>query len=451
MSDLNPTHGPRALPVSAATALLAFAVVLVSGLTPPPAHALMMPVTHKTAPPTCALITKATIWQPDGAKSGALRIDDGTIVATTRPAGKCVVRKIQGPSLVVTPGFVETVSSIGLVEVWLEGPSNDAAAVGNKAGPVPIRANFRAFDAYNPRSTLIPVTRAEGVTHILTSPTGGIISGQAGFMRLRGRLQTDAAVSPSAAMVARLGATSGSRAFRLQTLRSTLQEARTFLGGKAKGKGLSAPVGTIGPHGTPQAYYQHLAALGPVLTAAVPLVVYADRASEIESLIRLKTHFGIRLVVAGAAEGWIVAKELAAAKVPVIVDPLRYRPGSFDQIHARMDNPARLLKAGVDVIVSSFATHDARRLRQVAGNAVRGGLTRDQALKAITWTPQRVFGQPPSKITVGAKANLAIWDGDPLEPRTSLLYLWIDGVEVSTDTRQKQLMRRYLNAAAPAR
>jgi len=398
---------------------------------------------------TCSVFDNAKVWQP-GQKTTPTGLEigpDGTIVRVGKAAPtarKCAVVSNSKP-LVVTPGLVETTSSVGLTEIWLEDPANDASAVGRKA-PVPVRASYRAFDAYNPRSTLIPVARAEGVTHVLSLPRDGLVSGQAPLMRLRGRLQKDAAVNASAAMVVRLGAGAGSRGFKLQMLRNLLSEARRYLTAKGKKKGTSplpAPVGVTGAQGTPYAYYSNLEALSPVLTAAQPLLAFVERASDIEALLRLQKEFGFKLVIAGAAEGWLVAKELAAAKVPVILDPLRYAPGSFDQIHARVDNPKRLVVAGVPVILGTFATHDARRLRYYAGNAVRGGLTRDQALRAITWTPQEAFGLPKSAIRVGDKANLAVWDGDPLEPRTSLVALWIDGHPVSLDTRHKQLMRRY--------
>ncbi len=398
----------------------------------------------------CVSYAKATVWEP-GARSAPqqLTVDaTGVIVAlgqqTTPAASACSVQALEGP-FVVTPGLVETTSSIGITEIWLEDDANDSAAVSPKGGPMPIRSSFRAFDAYNPRSTLIPTARAEGVTHVLSLPRGGLISGQAPFMRLRGRLQSEAAVNRSAAMVMSVGMGAGSRGHKLQTARAVLDEARRHLRTQsAKGaRRLPAPIGAPGAHGTPFSYYANLTALGPVLTNRQPLLVFAERASDLEALIRLKTEFGLALVIAGASEGWLLAKELAKASIPVIIDPLRYAPGSFDQIHARPDNAKMLARAGVKIIISTFATHDARRLRQSAGNAVRAGLSPDEALRAITWTPREVFGSTRSPITLGAVANLAIWNGDPLEPRTSLMSLWIDGARVSLDTRQKRLMRRY--------
>lgn len=402
----------------------------------------------------CVTYTNASVMRADGSLVTGRHLtigSDGTIVHLDVKPGLappgCKVTTHTTP-VVITPGLVETTSSIGLVEIWLEDAPNDASAVKDDQGPLPFRASYRAFDAFNPRSTLIPIARAEGISHVVTVPRGGLISGQAPAMRLRGRLQADAAVSQSAAMVARLGGAKGSRAFRLQALTNLLDEARRYLGAKGKkgDRALPAPVGVAGHRGTPQSYYTNLEALEGVLTAKQPLLVFADRASDLEALLRLKKRFGIRLVIAGAAEGWLVAGELAAAKVPVIIDPTRYRPGSFDQLHARVDNASRLHKAGVPIIIGTFSTHDARRLRQWAGNAVRGGLPAPVARRAITTTPAEFFGLPVNQLKQGGVANLAIWDGDPLEPRSSLRSLWIDGVPARLDTRHKQLLRRYLRS-----
>jgi imidazolonepropionase-like amidohydrolase len=207
-----------------------------------------------------------------------------------------------------------------------------------------------------------------------------------------------------------------------------------------------------------------LEALRPVFEGRLPVLIGADGASDLEALARLKTELGLQLVVVGAAEGWLVADTLAKAEIPVIVSPLVYGPGSFDQIHARPDNAARLAAAGVPLILTmeGFDAHNVRTLRQGAGNAVREGLPHDAALRAITETPARVFGQPDrGRIAVGAIADLVLWTGDPLELSTSARRVWIDGVEVELKSRQTELFERYrtlpgsplppLSLPAPAR
>ncbi|MFT7520708.1 MAG: imidazolonepropionase-like amidohydrolase, partial [Kiritimatiellia bacterium] len=170
----------------------------------------------------------------------------------------------------------------------------------------------------------------------------------------------------------------------------------------------------------------------------------ANRASDIEAVLRFAEQQKIRVVIRGAAEGWLIAKELAAAQVPVIIDPLVYGPGGFRQTHARPDNAALLHKAGVVVVVGGGSSHNARLVRQAAGNAVREGLDHEAALRMITQTPAEVFGlKDRGQLQPGAVANVVVWAGDPLELTTSVRYVIIGGTVRALDSRQWQLMLRY--------
>src|SRR6185295_1508547 len=107
--------------------------------------------------------------------------------------------------------------------------------------------------------------------------------------------------------------------------------------------------------------------------------------------IRLADEFKLRLVLLGASEGWMVAPQLAQAKVPVVLKPLTDIP-SFDSLGATLENAARLARAGVTIAIASFDTQNARNLRQEAGNAIANGLDRDVALAAVTLGPARLWG-----------------------------------------------------------
>jgi imidazolonepropionase-like amidohydrolase len=139
-----------------------------------------------------------------------------------------------------------------------------------------------------------------------------------------------------------------------------------------------------------------------------------------------------------------VADQLAARKVPVVVKPLTNIP-SFDALGATLENAARLSKAGATVVLSSFDTHNARNLRQEAGNAIANGLDRDAALRAVTLEPARVWGVADriGSLDVGKDADVVVWSGDPFELTTRAEHVFIAGREVSNDTRQKQLFERY--------
>ncbi len=170
----------------------------------------------------------------------------------------------------------------------------------------------------------------------------------------------------------------------------------------------------------------------------------AAAASDLLAAMRLADEFKVRLVIVGASEGWMVAEQLAKAKVPVVVKPLTNIP-TFDSLGATLENAARLSRAGVTVALASFDTQNSRNLRQEAGNAIANGMDRDAALKAVTLTPAQLWGVADrvGSLEIGKDADVVIWSGDPFELTTGAERVFIKGVEVPRDTRQKQLLDRY--------
>jgi len=149
-------------------------------------------------------------------------------------------------------------------------------------------------------------------------------------------------------------------------------------------------------------------------------------------------------VLMGAAEAWMVADQLSAAHVPVVIDALTDIPG-FDSLGATLENAARLSKAGVSLALASFDTQNSRTLRQQAGNAIAYGLSRDAALEAVTLAPARFWGVADrvGSLEVGKDADVVVWSGDPFELTTGPEHVFIKGREMSPDTRQTELLKRY--------
>ena len=188
-----------------------------------------------------------------------------------------------------------------------------------------------------------------------------------------------------------------------------------------------------------------LRAARPLLEGKLPLAVRVDRAADIEALLRLRAALGLRLVLIGGAEAWLLADELAEAQVPVLVDPILNGPESFDKLYARADNAALLARAGVPLMLGSFWTHNVRTLRQVVGNAMRAGLDRAAAMDAVTRVPADTFGLPAhGRLAVGARANVVVWSGDPFELSTDVERVFIGGRAIPLVTRQTRLRDRYL-------
>ncbi len=386
----------------------------------------------------CLVIVGATIWTPDGPVKGkTLVLKDGRILSIGKaPPKGCTTINAKGG--VVTPGLIDVATDIGVSEVGLEASTVDHRPQGRDGGdPLGITASLRVSDAYNPRSSVIPVTRLGGITSVVAAPGGGLIAGQSTWADLAGATQKAAVKRASAAVHVGLGQSEGSRAVRLHRLRAALLEARWYDKNRADVDRLKARPTRLPP--------DELDALIPAATGRQALAIAVDRASDIEALLRLKEELGLSLIVYGGAEAWLVAAELAAAKVPVVVDPLLYGPESFDRVHASAENAALLAAAGVKVILSAFWGHNARTLPQVAGNAIRAGLPAPVAMKAITEHPADAFGMKDhGRIVVGAVANVVVWTGDPFELSSAPKTVIIGGRRIPMVSRQTQLRDRYL-------
>ena len=187
-----------------------------------------------------------------------------------------------------------------------------------------------------------------------------------------------------------------------------------------------------------------LEALLPALGGDLLVVFQADRDIDILNALALAEEFSLRVMIHGGAEAWKVAPRLAAAGVAVSLTPNTNIP-SFDGLGARLDNATLLRQAGVEVIIAQNDSGGERNLRYGAGNAVRNGMSWDEAMQAVTLVPARVFGiaddygsLEPNKI-----ANLVIWSGDPFEFASAVERMFIRGREVSLRTRETELMERY--------
>ena len=345
-------------------------------------------------------------------------------------------RRIDAAGKIVTPAFIESYSHLGLIEIEAETTTNDAMLLEHPLGP--------AFDvslALNPASTLIAVNRMDGVSRAITAPRPGVdpLAGLAASVRLGtgGFL-----LEPKTALFGHIGAASaelagGSRAAVTQRLRRALDEAARFSPSRYRPG--------------PGDYSRHdMAALKAFLRSGRPLVLGVDRAAEIRQAISLADAHGLRLIVLGGAEAWRVRDALAAAGAAVIVRTHDNLPRSFETLGARLDNAALLHEAGVDVVFTAAETHNARNLRQLAGNAVAYGLPWSAALDGLTRRAAQVWGMDNvGTLTPGAIADLVVWTGDPLELTTWAEQVIIDGQLMPMRSRQTQLFERYRDLSKP--
>ncbi|MGW8264984.1 MAG: amidohydrolase family protein, partial [Longimicrobiales bacterium] len=187
-----------------------------------------------------------------------------------------------------------------------------------------------------------------------------------------------------------------------------------------------------------------LEALAPVIRGEVPLVLTVNRASDILTALKLGEEFDLDLVLSGVGEGWMVAEDIAAAGVPVMTNAASNLP-TFEVLGASYENVARMQAAGVTVILSSFDGYNVRNLKQEAGFAVSYGMPHGAALRAVTLTPAEVWGVADAvgSLDPGKAGDVVVWSGDPFELLTSVEHVFIDGEEISYETRQKALFEKY--------
>ena len=398
--------------------------------------ALMITAASLLAAPAFAqsvFLNDATLVGADGQERQMdIALQDGSIAAMGAE-----VAPTEGATVIenawVSPGLVASYSTLGLVDVGAENSTNDTSASTDLAS-----ASIKASDAFNPRAVHIGNARRRGVMYaaVVPSPTGDTIFGGTGLTaNLTG---TDGSVLNDIAMVhVALGEggarrAGGSRGAAMAQLRGALDDARRGYQTQDEGDVLRR---------------RDARALRPVLSGAVPLMISASRASDLSRIIDLKTDYpNLDIIVVGAEEAHLVADELADAGIKIIIDPHENLPDTFESVNASFDNVLAVDAAGVDYAISSLSSLGvvkAGALAQHAGNAIGNGLSRDAALRAITSTPAEWFGIDLGSTTVGQPANLVVWDGDPLEVMSAPIAMYVDGSEVSLESRMSALRDRY--------
>ena len=402
------------------------------------------------APATAAAQTVAieggTVYTAAGAPipGGTVLIQNGRIAAVgTNVAVPAGARRIDARGKWVTPGLFESGTAMGLTEVSQIQETNDFR-LSEPQGGDQVAAAFNVADGINPRSMVIPVTRIAGITTVVSRPTGGLIAGQAVAIDLDGDRVDDMLVRSPVAMFASIAENSrdaggGARAGQAMRLREVLEDARAWARNRdafERGATRDYSISRL-----------DLAALQPVLAGTLPLAVEAHRASDIQTALRIAEEYGLKLIIVGGTEAWMVAGDLARARVPVLVKVLNNLPGSFEALGATYENAARLRRAGVDVAITSGETFKAYTLRQEAGNAVAYGLPWEEAFRAVTIVPARIWGIDDryGSLEVGKVADVVVWDGDPLELLTSVEHVFIRGREIPLVSRETLLRDRYRN------
>ena len=432
------------------TAHLVAALMLAS--TALPVHAADAPA---SLPSGDFAVTGATVAIGDGSapiEGGVVLVRGGKIVAAGRnvavPAGTTI---IDGAGKWITPGLVTAMTDLGLVDVGAVDESNDSYA-----GTARFSAGLDVSLAIDPDAPPVAISRAAGITRAGVAPiaANAIFAGQGAVIDLA--QNGPGMIQPRAFQVVELGErgsdlAGGSRVVAQALLRNALREARD-LAQRKPGKDTDGQ--TPGQPTDALLTRVDAAALIPVVTGKQPLYAHVERAADIRGVLALGREFpSLRLVIVGAGEGWRVAGELAAAKVPVLASALADLPNTFETLAATQSNVGRMTAAGVKVALGGFYDNDQPRYApQYAGNLVglsrvpgATGLSWGQALAAITSIPAEILGEGAvfGSLKPGLAADVVLWDGDPLELASAPVAIFIDGKPQSLVSHQSRLRQRY--------
>jgi imidazolonepropionase-like amidohydrolase len=396
-------------------------------------------------------------------ENGTVVIQNGRVVSVGTGAAPSGARVIDARGKVVAPGFVAVDAGLGGSEISSVGGSDDL-----RNGANTISASFDVSYGLDPWSFTLPVARLGGITRAIVVPNhpgggggghahddsdfagvgdGGfqspsLFAGQAAVIHLAEG--TDILMKSRVAMVAPFGeagagVAGGARGAQFTQFKETLAEVRLYARNRAAYDRAALRDLSLSR--------ADLEALIPVANGSMPLIVTVRRAADIQQVLRLAREEGVRIILDGAEEGWLVAGQIAAADVPVLLNPISNLPGSLETRAARMQNAAALDAAGVTIAIkgNEGSIHRARETRYNAGNAVSHGLSYDSAIEAITVNPARIFGMAGQfgELRAGAAADVVVWSGDPLEPLSIAETIFINGAEQAPTSRQFLLRDRY--------
>jgi hypothetical protein len=383
------------------------------------------------------LITNGTVFTGDDAPPTQLDIliEDGLIEALASDLSAAEPDQvIDAAGRPVTPALFAGITAAGLNEIGMVYEAVDSRL--NELYTGLMHPEFDVRKAYNPLSSVVPVTRIEGYGYTLLAAAFGdrTISGQGSLVRFDGGFdsfegKTTIFVNVDGYSGNKIG---GSRAAHWMLLETAFSSLTT-----KQGSGLWL---THNEH--PLINQTGRATLKDARENGI-FVFRANRASDILQALAFSQQHQLNAVISGGQEAWIVREAVAASGTPVVINALDNLPGSFDGLGARLDNAALLHESGITLLFTSGETHNARKLRQVAGNAVANGLPYEVAIAAMTSKPAEIFGGKPRMIALGLRADVVIWSGDPLDVSSAADQVIIGGKLDPMTSRQTKLLKRY--------
>lgn len=370
---------------------------------------------------------------------GNVLIEDNKIsrVSSSNMRGDKV---IDATGKILTPGIIATDTDIGIVEIGALSVTRDDSSDLYQIG-------FSIYDAFNPNSVLIPWNRSNGITSAMTLPqnTDSPIGGLGSFFVLDSNIEVSGIKDN--VMIGRVGGSgSKSRSETFAVIEDLLEFASSLnLKDMESYKDIADLIGDSPIAESMDLHPRDIKALYNLVNNDLPLIINANRASDLLKLIDLKLKYDLNLIIMGAQEAGLVADKIAKNDIPLIINPINNIPESFDELAANIELAAYLENQGITLMFNAPRSHNFHLIRQGAGVAVANGMSYAGALRALTSSPVEVFNLGDrGEIVAGKVADLIIWDADPLEPSSMPEKVFINGKDIDLTSRMTRLTDRYI-------
>jgi imidazolonepropionase-like amidohydrolase len=388
-------------------------------------------------------------------ENGVLVMQNGRIAAvggagTAIPSGAKVI-DVSG--MTVYPGLIDSETHLGLTEISAERMTNDEIEMSDEIMP-----HMHVYDAFHAETALIPVTRINGITNAIVAPASGdTLPGQDSFIQLAGPSATEMLLVRDIAMP--LNFTGQQRRnqsfeqakFPFTRMGMAAQLRQAFLDAQDYEQKLAAYEKKKSDEkekdkaGAPPKRDLKLEALLPYLQGKKPVVLAAEEPNDLQTALDLANEFHLKVILNHVTHSAALLDKIAATKLPVIVGPIYEQPKESERYDAVFRMPAELARRGVKIAFASYDAHMARNLPYAAGYAVAFGLSPEEALKALTLNPAQIWGvdKDLGSLDTGKVGNVVVANGDPLDVKTDVKHVFIQGQEVPLVSKQTELRDRY--------
>jgi imidazolonepropionase-like amidohydrolase len=383
---------------------------------------------------TVVTVTKGTLT------GASVLIENGKILQVETGISANGAEVIDCSGMFVYPGMIDSGTRLGLVEVSSVPETVDYAEIGN------VTPNMQALTTVNPNSEAVGVTRVSGVTTVLTVPTGGLFPGTAALINLNG-YTPDQMYGGYKAVVMNFPSSGRRGRFDRRSDEDIKKEGEKALKEANDIWENATKYLELKKSGAELQYFPEMDQLSKVISKELPLMIVVDAASDIQNALKWVEGKDFKVVLSGVAEGWRVADEIAKAGIPVITGPVQELPTrQSDRYDAPYANAGKMAKAGVKVALRTDEEENVRNLPFHAAFAAAYGLGKEEALKAITINAAEIFGiaDQYGSVEAGKRANLIVSTGDPLETKTQIIHVFIDGFRIPMSNRHIRLYQEFL-------